>query len=268
MTSTDGALRREFGFGDAFQATFRAVGANFPAMFMLAVLLFGLPSLIVQVARILILGTAIPNPATVFTGTSGLLVLIGMVVGLVTGVLLQGSLSRIVVIYLNGGKASAGESLAAVAPLVLPLIGIGLLSAIGIGIGLIVLIIPGLFLWIVWSLAGPIEVIERKGVIGSLRRSFSLTEGRRWMILGVILVIAIVGAIINAIILGIFGAIMGAVSPGIALTMTGILVSTVLSVLLSSITTVFTSSAVATLYAGIRQSKEGATPQSLAAVFD
>jgi hypothetical protein len=191
-----------------------------------------------------------------------------MVVGLVTGALFQGSLSRIVVAYLNGGKASAGESLASAVPLILPLIGIGLLSAIGIGIGLVVLIVPGIFLWLVWSLAAPIEVIERKGVIGSLGRSFSLTEGRRWMILGVILVIAIVGGIFNAIVLAIAGAIMGAASPGLALSMTGMLIAAVLSILLTSFTTVFTGSAVATLYVGIRQSKEGATPQSLAAVFD
>lgn len=69
--------------------------------------------------------------------------------------------------------------------------------AIGIaaGIGLIFLIIPGIYLWLMWSLAIPITVLEGGGLNSSTTRSKVLTRGSRWRIF-VIYVLFIVLAII------------------------------------------------------------------------
>jgi hypothetical protein len=52
-----------------------------------------------------------------------------------------------------------------------------ILSNLGIMIGLLLLIIPGLLLLVRWSLAGPILVVERAGTMQSMGRSAELTRG-------------------------------------------------------------------------------------------
>ena len=41
----------------------------------------------------------------------------------------------------------------------------GILAGIAIGIGFVLLIVPGLFLLTIWALVAPVIVIERKGVM-------------------------------------------------------------------------------------------------------
>lgn len=67
-----------------------------------------------------------------------------------------------------------------------------MVQSIGIGIGYMLLIIPGLILTAGWAVAVPAAVVERLGVVESLTRSWSLTEGSRlnifvaFLILGVL----------------------------------------------------------------------------------
>jgi hypothetical protein len=50
---------------------------------------------------------------------------------------------------------------------------------IGIGIGLVLLIIPGIILALMWALTIPVAVIEDKGLGDSVSRSAELTKGHR-----------------------------------------------------------------------------------------
>ena len=79
--------------------------------------------------------------------------------------------------------ASVMESFARIGPRVvglsLMLIAIGL----AIGIGFILLIVPGLILLAMWSLTIPVAVLENKGLSDSVNRSAELTKGDRGRIL-------------------------------------------------------------------------------------
>src|SRR5262249_44092671 len=59
---------------------------------------------------------------------------------------------------------------------------VALLSGIGLIVGFIALVIPAIILYVVWWVAIPVAVIERRGAIDSLRRSAELTKGYRWRI--------------------------------------------------------------------------------------
>jgi hypothetical protein len=65
-------------------------------------------------------------------------------------------------------------------------------------VGIILLIIPGiifmLMLWVVF----PVTVMERPGIVGSLRRSAFLTRGNRWRLLGLFLVLAVIMGLLEA----------------------------------------------------------------------
>jgi hypothetical protein len=91
-------------------------------------------------------------------------------------------------------------------PLVGPLLGAGILAGIGITIGLVLLIVPGLILLTIWAVIVPVIVIERAGVLDSFGRSRELVRGNGWQVFGVIVVIfllqIVVSGIVNAIVGG------------------------------------------------------------------
>ena len=62
----------------------------------------------------------------------------------------------------------------------------GLIAAIGIAIGFVLLIIPGLVLLTFWCVIVPSIVIEGKSAGESFGRSFDLTRGHFWRVLGVV----------------------------------------------------------------------------------
>ena len=60
-----------------------------------------------------------------------------------------------------------------------PLLVAGFLGGLAIGIGFVLLIVPGLFLLTIWALIAPVIVIERKGAIESFGRSRALVQRSR-----------------------------------------------------------------------------------------
>jgi len=73
------------------------------------------------------------------------------------------------------------------------------LSAIGIAIGLLLLILPGLYLWAKFYLAVPAAVFGGAGPVSSLSESFALTDGALWSILGALLVFVGGGVVVGIV---------------------------------------------------------------------
>jgi len=126
-------------------------------------------------------------------------VLLTMAFGWV-GALLSGLLSLVGVFWLQGalteavadlrdGRAdlSIKQTFARVLPLLGTLFLAGLLAVLGIGLGLLLLIVPGLLLLTWWSVITPVIVLERKGVLESFGRSRELVRGHGWTVFGVII---------------------------------------------------------------------------------
>ena len=84
-------------------------------------------------------------------------------------------------------RTSAKDWLAALS-VFWPCLGLTILVNLGVIIGLVLLVIPGLFLMVCLSVALPTRVAEGPTVDNAMRRSFELTKGSRWQILGIILI--------------------------------------------------------------------------------
>jgi hypothetical protein len=56
-------------------------------------------------------------------------------------------------------------------------VGISFLVSLTAGLGMIALIVPGVLLLIMWSVAVPVKVLEHRGVFDSMSRSMDLTKG-------------------------------------------------------------------------------------------
>ena len=81
-----------------------------------------------------------------------------------------------------------GQLLLTVTPAFGELILVGIVAGIGVYIGFILIIVPGLFLATVWSVAAPVVVLERPGGLRALRRSRELVRGNGWRVFGVVFV--------------------------------------------------------------------------------
>jgi hypothetical protein len=165
---------------------------------------------LLPVAFWLFLAVAIVNG---LAGSSVFLLLLASIVGIAAGTLYQGTVVNLVKDVQDGRRDfSAGELLSSAAPYVLPLVGAGILAGIAIGVGLVLIIVPGLILLTIWAVIAPVIVVENSGVMGSFGRSRELVRGNGWPVFGVIVVaflIVIVGGLI-------FGAIAATITAPIS----------------------------------------------------
>ncbi len=62
------------------------------------------------------------------------------------------------------------------------LLGVSLLTGVGVGIGLFLLVVPGLILFTRWSLAVPAVMLEDRPPRDAMRRSAELVKGHGWQV--------------------------------------------------------------------------------------
>jgi hypothetical protein len=99
---------------------------------------------------------------------------------------------------------SIGETYRAVQPVLPAAIIGGILAGIGITIGFILLIIPGLFLLTIWSMLIPVIVLERRSAGEAFSRSREVVRGHGWSVLGLVVVTFLLVAIASAVIRALF----------------------------------------------------------------
>jgi hypothetical protein len=144
--------------------------------------------------------------ALVGTGSVALLVaLITTVVSLVGTFWLQGALVYAVDDVRDGRiDSSIGELFERVQPYLGTLIGAGILAGLGIALGLVLLIVPGLILLTWWCLISPVIVLEGKGVGESFGRSRELVRGHGWTVFGIIVLALLASVVASGVIQAVF----------------------------------------------------------------
>ena len=186
-------------------------------------------------------GTLIPAALLIFAVQFLLVLLIpsiffiAAIAGLIVSVFYQGMVVNLVRDVQDGRRdSSLGELFGSVGPVVLPLIGLAIVAGIGIAIGFVLLIVPGLILLTIWAVAAPVTVIEHPGVFAALGRSRDLVRGHGWQVFGTILLVFAIDIAIN-IVAAIVGAPLGdagrAVVNWIAATLTAQIVALTAAVL-------------------------------------
>jgi len=137
-----------------------------------------------------------------------------------------------------------------------PILGTAILATFAAGLGMLLLIVPGMILMLMYSVAQPVCVVERLGPAASLRRSAELTKGYRWTIFGVLILVGIINAILtnggSFLFLWLFGP----------------LVTSILLFVISAADTAFNAILFVVIYHDLRVLKEGIDIEKIAAVFD
>ena len=138
---------------------------------------------------------------TTSTGTELAGTLLTTTLGLVLTTLAAAACFRAVSAVYLGEQPTVSESLGYAAQRLLPLIWLGILYGVGLIPAFILLVIPGIWLAVAWSLSYPALLHEGLGATGALGRSFKLVRGRWWPTFGALFVMYLIVAVISAIIL-------------------------------------------------------------------
>jgi hypothetical protein len=222
------------------------------------------------------------------SGGPTLLSYLGTLFGALATVVLNGMLVRVVSEAVLGRRTTAGQAWAATRGRLLRLVGLtavntlvallllglpvaaGVLAGftIGVGQGLLVgvpLLVAGVvalaFLQVrCFLLAAPALVLERTGVLASMRRAGRLSRGQFWRLFGIqlltMLVVGLVGEII-AVPLGLVGALGPLLVSGTAGALLLVFAGYLSQVVVSAVTTPFSSAVVALQYVDQRIRKAG-----------
>lgn len=251
VTETQGP---RFDFGRVTSRIGALVGRNFVPFLVLSLILSGAPYF---------LYLFIPLTLGAEPGVAGPASLVAMLVLITGGLVLQAAITRASIDELSGKKISIGAALSSGVAVALPLLGFGLLYGLSIGLGLVLLIVPGLYLATMWAVSGPIIVVERLGVFKAMARSGVLTQNHRWAILGLFVLYVIFAIVAQGLI--------ALAIPGGWATMAGLpggsMLAVVALVAFQAISSIVGTVGVAATYFELRQIKEGVDVSELANVF-
>lgn len=194
------APRPKIRIGDVLGRGLRATFANLPAYLGASVAV----QLVALVLAVALFGTDFLDPVAAmmdgnadFTSEQFLQGVVLSLLNTFVNIAIIGHLAA----RLAGQKVGLVEALRAGLPVFWQLWLVGLLYLVGFGLGLVLLVVPGLLFMVCYAVVAPAVVLDRAGILGSFSRSRYLTSGNRWRILGII-VLAVVILVLLSVIVG------------------------------------------------------------------
>ena len=157
-------------------------------------------TLLIPAALVLFIPVAILN-GVVLTSGGVLAALIAAAIAIIATYWFQGMVVEAARDILDGRRDhTIGSLVQSAMPVIGPLLVAGILAGIGIAIGLILLIVPGLFLLTIWSMLIPVIVLEGRSAGEAFTRSREVVRGNGWSVFGLIIITFLLVAIASAII--------------------------------------------------------------------
>jgi hypothetical protein len=181
---------------------------------------------------------------------------VGFLLAMVLGMLSQAVMLHAAFQAMRHRAVSLGESLRVGFARVIPILLLAIVMGFLMGLGFLLLIVPGLILLTMWWVATPACVVERTGPWTSLKRSAVLTKGHRWKVFGLLLLLFAVNIIVSQIL-------------EVVIVLVGSDILSILARLLwGALYGAYNAIAVVMSYHDLRVAKEGIDIEQIASVFD
>jgi hypothetical protein len=256
MTTT-GAKRLDI--GAVVSDTLAVIQRNMTTFGMAALAMAGLPSLLAVVVR---LAARAPTP---FSAPA----LIVTVLAFAVSVALQAGLFYAAARDLEGERTTLGELASAGFKRCLPLLGLWILVLIPVYLGMFLLIVPGVLLFLRWCVAGPALAVEGLGVFAAMKRSATLTKGRRWSLFLLFLIAGLLMAIVEIALLSLMGGLKGAALLANLQHPTpyALFLTAVVQPIVAMVFAVAAGAFGGVLFSHLRSGREGMAPAAVAEVF-
>lgn len=186
--------------------------------------------------------------AVLTAALSWLGLIVATLVSVIGAFLLQGALVKAVQDIRDGrADMTLGQTLEGARPHLGSIAGASILAGLGIAVGFVLLIAPGLYLMTIWAVIIPVVIIENKRAMESFARSRQLVSGHGWNVFGLIVLMAL-------LMIG-FGIVLGVILAPLP-TWPQEFVSNVVS---GALTAPFWALAVTLLYFRLTETKESGT---------
>lgn len=215
--------------------------------FTAVALAFALPTVLWSISAL-----DAPSPSSLQAYRVGASLLGIVLASLTTAVLVHATFT-----LLRGRELHLLTSLRAAFAHLLPLLGAAFISALLIVLGLFLFVVPGLIVMCILYVAIPACLVERLPAVDALKRSAVLTEGNRWPIFGIALIFAVVQGGLAMLLDHLLEE--GALERGLYFVL-GTASQVVLTGFGAAVTTV--------VYYQLRQLRESATLEQIAATFE
>jgi ABC-type multidrug transport system fused ATPase/permease subunit len=163
-------------------------------------------------------GSVIGRAWEIYKSQFGLLIIAAVLLSLITLVAalllgpFVGIVSLVVSLFYTGGVVrlvqdledgrrdeEASKLFTGVSSVFWPLLAVAILAGIGIAIGFVLLIIPGLILLTIWSVVVPVVVLEKPGVFAAFGRSRELVRGHGWQVFAIILLVFLISIVLGLV---------------------------------------------------------------------
>jgi hypothetical protein len=165
-------------------------------------------------------------------GTVG--AVLGSLVQIVAAFLLQATLVKAVQDVRDGrADMSIGDTVRAAVPYLGAVAGASILAGIAITIGLILIIVPGLYLITIWAVIVPVIVLEQSGALASFGRSQRLVRGNGWHVFGTLVLVYIIMLVVGIILGLIFSALPHWFANGLSSIISGTLIAPYLALVVT-----------------------------------
>jgi hypothetical protein len=226
-------MNHKLDIGSVFSRIFSTYGSQF--------------AVLIGIALIIFLPVAVINGLILAGDVNAIGVAISFLVSLIAGAWYTGVVVSAAEDMLDGQRDhSIGDLLSSTTRFILALIAAGFLYAIAVGIGTILLVLPGIFIFVAFGLFAPAIVVEQKGVFEAFGRSWELVKGNWWRVFLILIVVFILVGIVHNIITAIFRAIADSF-------VTLAIGEWIANALLAPVSAL----AIAIIFFGLRQAKEG-----------
>ena len=256
---SDAVAVQRFELGRVVSQTAGLIGRNFVPFFILALLFSGLPYLMVLTLQPMLIQPDSP------AASGATIAILTLLLTVLPAFILQGALTRASIDDLGGKGVSVPAALQAGLRYILPLLGLAIVVGLGVMVGILLLIVPGVILAICWSVSSPAVVVEKAGVFQAMQRSLDLTRNHRWSIFGLLLLYVLVVWIVSIVVLLIF---QGSIMPAPGEVMQPTIVTAIVLGIIQAFEALVSTVGVAAIYFELRRIKEGVDVSELASVFD
>ncbi|MBF6560046.1 MAG: hypothetical protein IVW56_07135 [Candidatus Binataceae bacterium] len=166
---------RPLSFVEVLDSSFQVYRDNFILLAGIAAVAFVPEALLIAIFR---------------SGHRGMLIIGFLLTLLLTPIMLIAATTAIASVYLDR-PVTIVDAYRSAGNIFTPVVGTILLKDVLGLLGLIALVVPGIYLIVAWSLVLPVTVIEHRFGVTALRRSRQLVTGEWWDTLGIILVAAL-----------------------------------------------------------------------------
>jgi hypothetical protein len=293
---------RPLALGDILNGAVTAIRRNPAATVGLAAIVLGVTGIITTALTLAVSGSlpttsSLRNPngtlnmvaARSSFGGLGAVLGVSALLGLLAEIILTGLLTAVIGRGVLGQRVGIGQAWRVVRPRLLAVVGVTLLTwlillalwipfgiilvvlivvhlpglAVGFGIlGFLAMLVVEVFTWVKFSLAAPVVVLEQRGPVAALRRSWRLAAHSFWRLFGILLLtVIIVGVaglilqipfdVVKTVLGGGFGTL------GAATSTASIIVSGIGSIVVGAITRPVLAGVTVLLYLDMRMRKEG-----------